>query len=153
MPKTCGARWASKKTLSATTAKMGDGIDPDDLPTTVDVLRYGEGEGARYMTVPGDDGTKVVGAHSRDVARGRRRRLAVSVAVAGTVAAVGYYIGEVAVAASAFFVVLAAAAYERFRSDGVPEVVGRNVHADEALDEYEIEGYVDEVFVNDGPEP
>jgi len=127
---------------------MGDGIDPDELPTTVDVLRYGEGEDVRYMTVPGDDGTKVVGAHSRDAARGRRRRLAVSIVVAGTVAAVGYYLGELLVAVSAFFVVLAAAAYERFRTDGVPELVGRNVHADEALETYEVEGYVDEVFVD-----
>jgi hypothetical protein len=125
---------------------MGD-IDPDELPTTVDVLRYGDGDEPTYMTVPGDDGTKVVGAHSREAARSRRRRLGVAVVVAGVVAAVGYHLGEVAVSAAGLLVVIAAAAYERLRPDGVPEVVGRNVHAEEALESYDIEGYVEEVFV------
>lgn len=126
---------------------MNDDPEPDELPTTVDVLRYGDGDDPTYMTVPGDDGTKVVGAHAREAARSRRRRLVASVAVAGAVAAIGYYLAEIAVAAIGFLIVLAAAGYERLRADGVPEVVGRNVHAEEALERYDVEGYVDEVFV------
>jgi len=136
--------------LSPTPTKepeMG-GIDTDELPTTVDVLRYGEpGADPTYMMVPGDDGTKVVGAHSREAMRHRRRRLGVGIVVAGVVAGVGYYLGELLVSALGFLVVVAVAGYERLRPDGVPEVVGRNVHAEEALETYEIEGYVDEVFV------
>lgn len=126
---------------------MNDDPEPDELPTTVDVLRYGDGDDPTYMTVPGDDGTKVVGAHAREAAVRRRRRLIAAVVVAGVVAAVGYYIAEMVLAFTAFLVVVAAAAYERLRADGVPEVVGRNIHAEEALERYDVEGYVEEVFV------
>ena len=126
---------------------MNDDPEPDELPTTVDVLRYGDGDDPTYMTVPGDDGTKVVGAHAREAARSRRRRLVAAVVVAGVVTAVGYYIAEIVLALAAFLVVVAVAGYERLRADGVPEVVGRNVHAEEALERYDVEGYVDEVFV------
>lgn len=131
---------------------MGD-IDPDELPTTVDVLRYGDEDDPTYMAVPGDDGTKVVGAHAREAALRRRRRLGVAVVVSGVVAAVGYYLAETVLAVAAFLIVVAVAGYERARPDGVPEVVGRNVHAEEALERYDVEGYVDQVFVNGGPEP
>jgi hypothetical protein len=126
---------------------MNDDPEPDELPTTVDVLRYGQGDNPTYMTVPGDDGTKVVGAHARQAAGSRRRRLVASVAAAGAVAAVGYYLAEMVVGAVGLLILFAAAGYEHLRADGVPEVVGRNVHAEEALERYDVEGYVEDVFV------
>jgi hypothetical protein len=123
--------------------------DPEEMPTTVDVLKYGD-EDPRYLTVPGDDGTKVVGAHARQEVHRKRLRLLAVVVLAGVAAAVGAYLSGGSLAAGAAAVVLTlSAVYEFLRSDRVPEVVGRNVHASEALETYDVEGYVDEVFVEE----
>jgi len=129
---------------------MIDDPEADELPTTVDVLRYGEGENARYMTVPGDDGTKVVGAHSREEGRRKRlRTLTVSVLV-GLAGVVGYLLESYLPAfLSSVGVIAVALVYERVRTVRVPETVGRNVHAEEAVEEYDVEGYVEEVFVDE----
>lgn len=125
--------------------------EPDDMPTTVDVLRYGEpDDNPRYMTVPGDHGTKVVGAHSRDEVARKRRRLVVVAVLAIAVASVTAYFrdGTVGVA-TASVVLIVSSVYEYLRSERVPEVVGRNIHAADALEQYDVEGYVDEVFVRE----
>lgn len=122
--------------------------DPDEMPTTVDVLRYGGNE-PTYIAVPGDDGTKIVGAHAREAARLRRRRLLAGAVLTGALAAGTVYLSGVVVGAllAAFLLgILAASEYVRY--DGVPEVVGHNVHSEEAAERYELKRYVDEPFVD-----
>ncbi len=121
--------------------------DPDEMPTTVDVLRYGDDE-PTYVAVPGDDGTKVVGAHAREAARLRRRRLLAGAVFTGALAAGGVYLSGVAVGALVAAVLLGIlAASEYVRYDGIPEVVGQSIHAEEAVEGYELKRYVDEPFV------
>jgi len=122
--------------------------NPDEMPTTVDVLRYGSDQ-PTYIAVPADDGTKVVGAHAREAARLRRRRLLLGAVFAGALAAGGVYLSGAVVGtlvAAVLFGVLAASEY--VRHDRIPEVVGHNLHAEQAVESYELKRYVDEPFVD-----
>ncbi len=117
-----------------------------DAPTTVDVLKYGRGETAKYVTVPSDTGTLVVAAHRRDASRSRLIRVLITAALALVVAiAVTLAFDNVALGfAGAGVVVGLGAVQEYLRVPPVPDLVDEAVHADTADEAYSVEFHVDE---------
>lgn len=119
--------------------------------TTVDVLRYGEGDSAKHVTVPSGTGTMVVGAHRRQEGRSRLLRTVVFIALALVAAIVGTLISNFTVGvAVALFVAGFGAAQEYIRSSGVPELVGESRHPEEADERYGIDLHVEEPFEEGG---
>ena len=131
-----------------TGSDMNDDPEPDELPTTVDVLRYPEGDEYLHKAVPADDGPKVVGAHDREAAQRKKARLLLYFLAAAVSGAAGVYLAGPGLAIlSLLAVVVASSGYEYVRTDPAPEVIGRNVHAEEAVNEYGINEYVCEPSV------
>ncbi|MDZ7687124.1 MAG: hypothetical protein U5J64_00105 [Halobacteriales archaeon] len=126
-------------------------MPPDDeedtqKPTTVDVLKYGRGEKAKYVTVPSGTGTMVVATHRRDASRSRLLRTVVFFALALAAGIVGtLYTDSVSVGVVAVLVVVAVgAAQEYVRVPPVPEIADEAVHAEKAEDRYSVEFHVEE---------
>jgi len=113
---------------------------------TVDVLKYGKGDSAKYVTVPSGTGTMVVAAHRRVASRSRLLRTVVFVALALVVGIVGtLYTDSVAVGLIAALVVGAiGAAQEYIRVPPIPELADEAVHAETAEDRYSVEFHVEE---------
>jgi hypothetical protein len=114
-------------------------------PTTVDVLKYGAGDSATYVTVPSGTGTQVIGVHRRDASRSRLVRTVVFVAVALIAAIVGTLFASLTVGvAVALGVAAVGAAQEYLRVPPVPDLVDESVLSEAVDDEYEIDLHVDE---------
>lgn len=129
---------------------MNRNPEPDDMPTTVDVIRYPIADEPVHKAVPPDDGPKVVGAHDREVVRRKKARLMLFFGATVVLGGIGAYAQGFGAAVAAAIVVLSVfAGYEYLRSDPTPEVVDRNVHAEEAAERYDLEEYVEEVFVEE----
>lgn len=119
--------------------------DDTESPTTVDVLKYGAGESATYVTVPSETGTQVIGVHRRDASRSRLVRTVVFVALALGAALVGTLFASLAVGvAVALGVAAVGAAQEYLRVPPVPDLVDESVLSEAVDDEYDIDLHVDE---------
>jgi len=119
--------------------------DDSESPTTVDVLKYGAGDSAKYVTVPSDTGTQVIGVHRRDASRSRLVRTVVVVALALGAAITGTLFANLTVAvAVALGVVAVGAAQEYLRVPPVPDLVDEAVHPETAREEYAVEFHVEE---------
>ena len=118
----------------------------DTSSTTVDVLKYGRGNSAKYVTVPSGTGTMVVAAHRRVASRSRLLRTVAFVALALVVGIVGtLYTNRVSVGIVAALVIGAiGAAQEYIRVPPVPELADEAVHAETAEDRYSVEFHVEE---------
>jgi len=122
--------------------------EEDDTPATVDVLKYGVGESAKYVTVPSGTATMVVAAHRRKASRSRLIRtllfvaLALATGVAGTLITDSAAVGFLAVAVVAGV----GAAQEYLRVPPVPEIVDEAALPETAEKDYDIEFHVDEPF-------
>lgn len=124
-----------------------EGTSEDDTagPTTVDVLKYGAGESATYVTVPSGTGTQVIGVHRRDASRSRLVRTVVFVAVTLIAAIVGTLFASLTVGvAVALGVAAVGAAQEYLRVPPVPDLVDESVLSEAVDDEYEIDLHVDD---------
>ena len=123
----------------------GSSEDEAPGPATVDVLRYGAGDSAKYVTVPSDTGTQVIGVHRRQASRSRLVRTVVVVALALAVAIAGTLFASLAVGVTvALGVAALGAAQEYLRVPPVPDLVDEAVRTEVADEEYEVEFHVDE---------